>query len=47
MYGDWLPRTLCGKCSILCTFIRGLWLSLMVLLFEPSVDAVVCDQLAL
>ena len=46
-YGDWLPRSLFGKCSILCTFIRGLWLSIMVLLFEPSVDAVVCDQLAL
>ena len=47
VYGDWLPRALFGKCSILCTFLRGLWLSMMVLLFERAVDAVVCDQLAL
>jgi alpha-1,3/alpha-1,6-mannosyltransferase len=47
VYGDWLPRSLFGKCSILCTFIRGLWLSVMLLLLEPAVDAVVCDQLAL
>ncbi len=47
VYGDWLPRSFFGKCSILCTFLRGLWLSIMVLLFERAVDAVVCDQLAL
>lgn len=47
VYGDWLPRTIFGKCSIMCTFIRGLWLSIMLLLFERGVDAVVCDQLAL
>lgn len=44
VYGDWLPRSICGYAMALCAYIRMLYLAIAVMLFEPAVDTMVVDQ---
>lgn len=46
--GDFIPRNICGRFSLVCATLRILWLCLYVLLVEniDKVDAFFCDQIA-
>lgn len=45
--GDWLPRSVFGKCQALCAYFRMVYLALMYLLFlnDGSVDVYYVDQI--
>ncbi|KAG8467189.1 hypothetical protein KFE25_000505 [Diacronema lutheri] len=48
--GDWLPRTLCGRCHILCALLRGISLTCSLLWLERArargARVAVVDQLS-
>ncbi|XKL64177.1 hypothetical protein PGB90_004263 [Kerria lacca] len=45
--GDWLPRTLFGKFSALCSYIRMIYISLYLIFFNNlKPDVVICDQVS-
>ena len=50
VYGDWLPRAVCGRCMALCAYIRVFWTSARVLWLchsqEQRFDALVVDQVS-
>lgn len=45
--GDWLPRSIFGKCQALCAYIRMVYLALIYVLFlnDGSVDVYYVDQI--
>lgn len=45
--GDWLPRSLFGKCQALCAYIRMVYLALVYIIFlrDGSVDVYYVDQI--
>lgn len=43
--GDWLPRSICGKFSALCSYIRLIYAAIYLLFSRIKTDIVVCDQL--
>lgn len=45
--GDWLPRSVFGKCQALCAYIRMIYLSLIYVLFlnDGNVDVYYVDQI--
>nr|AEE62577.1 unknown [Dendroctonus ponderosae] len=38
VYGDWLPRSILGKCQALCAYLRMLYLTLVFVLFFKGPD---------
>ncbi|KAE8597358.1 hypothetical protein XENTR_v10016438 [Xenopus tropicalis] len=45
--GDWLPRSLLGRCHALCAYIRMIFLTLyIVFLSGEQFDVVFCDQVS-
>ncbi|GCB71354.1 alpha-1,3/1,6-mannosyltransferase ALG2 [Scyliorhinus torazame] len=45
--GDWLPRTLLGRCSALCAYLRMLYVAAyLVFLSGAEFDVVFCDQVS-
>lgn len=45
--GDWLPRTVLGKCYALCSYVRMIYAALYLAFFSPFVpDVVFVDQIA-
>ncbi|XP_060680800.1 alpha-1,3/1,6-mannosyltransferase ALG2 [Hemiscyllium ocellatum] len=45
--GDWLPRTLLGRCSALCAYLRMLYVAwYLVFLSGVEFDVVFCDQVS-
>ncbi|XP_067866601.1 alpha-1,3/1,6-mannosyltransferase ALG2 [Heterodontus francisci] len=45
--GDWLPRTLLGRCSALCAYLRMLYVACyLVFLSGAEFDVVFCDQVS-
>lgn len=45
--GDWLPRSIFGKCQALCAYLRMIYLALIYVLFlnDGSVDVYYVDQI--
>lgn len=45
--GDWLPRSVFGKCQALCAYVRMIYLALIYVLFlnDSSVDVYYVDQI--
>ena len=45
--GDWLPRSIFGKCYALCAYIRMIYAALYLVLFSGLIpDLVICDQIS-
>lgn len=45
--GDWIPRSILGKCYALCAYIRMIYISLfLVLCKSTSFDVIFCDQIS-
>ncbi|TDH65605.1 hypothetical protein CCR75_003921 [Bremia lactucae] len=48
VYGDWLPRTILGKCYAFCAFLRVLFVTLCIAsLHVNDVDVFVVDQVSI
>lgn len=47
VYGDWLPRTLFGKCYALCAYIRMIYLSVCLLVSQHRPDVIIIDQISI
>ncbi|KAM4689586.1 alpha-1,3/1,6-mannosyltransferase ALG2 [Discoglossus pictus] len=46
--GDWLPRSVLGRCQALCAYIRMIFLALyIVLLSGEQFDVILCDQVSI
>lgn len=43
VYGDWLPRHICGRFTALCAIVRMLYLSAQVAWISRQVDVVIID----
>ncbi|VEN40054.1 unnamed protein product [Callosobruchus maculatus] len=41
VYGDWLPKSICGLCQAVCAYIRMIYLSIVYFLFMKHTDK--CD----
>nr|CAI5824754.1 unnamed protein product [Callosobruchus analis] len=41
VYGDWLPRSICGLCQAVCAYLRMIYLSIVYILFMKHTDK--CD----
>ncbi|EPY49218.1 mannosyltransferase complex subunit Alg2 [Schizosaccharomyces cryophilus OY26] len=46
IYGDWLPSSIFGKLSILCSTVRQIYLTLVLLFKFSYYDAIFVDQLS-
>ncbi|KAJ6232695.1 alpha amylase [Anaeramoeba flamelloides] len=50
-YGDWLPRTIFGKCHLICALVRAIYLTLVIALLNwkgsKKYDLYFTDQIAL
>ncbi|KAJ3432277.1 alpha-13/16-mannosyltransferase alg2 [Anaeramoeba flamelloides] len=50
-YGDWLPRTIFGKCHLICALLRAIYLTLVIALLNwkgsKKYDLYFTDQIAL
>lgn len=45
--GDWLPRSVCGRCRALCAYIRMIYAALYLVFFSGlNYDIVFCDQIS-
>ena len=45
--GDWLPRTLFGKCAALCATIRMLWAAFyLTVMSDLAPEVIICDQIS-
>jgi len=45
--GDWLPRSLFGRCRALCAYIRMMFVAMYLVLFSGmACDVVFCDQIS-
>lgn len=44
--GDWLPRTIIGKCAAFCATIRMLYAAIYMSFCLPSADVIICDQVS-
>ena len=45
--GDWLPRSVLGRCHALCAYIRMLYAASFLVLFPPfNYDVIFCDQIS-
>lgn len=48
--GDWLPRSVFGKCSAFCAYFRMVYAALYTVFFlsrSQKVDVIICDQISL
>lgn len=43
VYGDWLPRHIFGFATVLCAYLRMLWLTIVVCMFQPHFDVFFLD----
>ena len=46
VHGDFLPRSFFGRGHIMCATLRGIYLSVMMLLVEKQWDVIIVDQLS-
>lgn len=46
VYGDWLPRSICGYLHALCAYIRMVYLTVMVMVVSSGYDVYFCDQIS-
>lgn len=46
VFGDFLPRHVCGALHIFWAIVRALWLALVLALTEPEYDIFICDQVS-
>jgi alpha-1,3/alpha-1,6-mannosyltransferase len=46
VYGDWLPRHICGAFFVLFAILRNVYLALMISVFAPHFDVFVVDQVS-
>jgi len=45
--GDWLPRTLFGKCAALCATIRMFWAAFyLTVMSDLAPEVIICDQIS-
>lgn len=45
--GDWLPRSVYGRCYALCAYIRMIYAAIYLVMFsEKQPDAIFCDQIS-
>ena len=45
--GDWLPRSIFGKCYALCAYIRMIYAAIYLVIFSSiHYDAIFCDQIS-
>jgi alpha-1,3/alpha-1,6-mannosyltransferase len=51
VYGDFLPRSICGRFAAACAYFRSLytalWLLLTTLLSDDPFDAVIVDSISI
>ena len=46
--GDWLPRSILGKCFALCSYLRMIFLAIYILLFYRNYfHTIFCDQISI
>ena len=45
--GDWLPRSIFGRCYALCAYVRMIYAALYLVVFsDVEYDVVFCDQVS-
>jgi hypothetical protein len=47
VYGDFLPRSLCGRFAALCAYVRSLYTALMLVLWGGRFDVVLADSISI
>lgn len=45
--GDWLPRSVFGRCQALCAYLRMMYAAIFLVFFRPfDYDVIFCDQIS-
>lgn len=44
VWGDWLPRSICGRCVVFCTILRMLWAAFRITMSLSDTDVIFVDQ---
>lgn len=46
VYGDWMPRSICGRFYALFAYVRMAWVALVMAFWSPPCDVIFCDQVS-